>query len=93
MSKPQAAARVWVRSEGSVKRGTVSIVEDESGYVTGDNASVTIVLEGGTCVAAVPLSARGTIWELRRRDSGGRNDVDPYILVAYNDTYFKHCGV
>ena len=63
MSKPQERARVWVRSEGSVKRGTVTVVEEESGYRTGDNAGVTIVLEGGTCVVAVPVSARGTIWD------------------------------
>jgi len=50
-----------VRSEGSVKRGTVSV--NESGYLTGDNAGVTIVLESGTCVVAVPVSARGTIWD------------------------------
>ena len=40
MSKLEAGARVWVRFDGSVQRGTISVVSDEGGYLTGTDAGI-----------------------------------------------------
>jgi len=72
MSKPLAGARVWVCFEGSVQRGTISVVNDEGGYLTGTDAGVTIVLDGGTSVVATTLASRGTFWDLSGETAAGR---------------------
>jgi hypothetical protein len=64
MLEPKAGARVWVRSDGSVKRGTISVVADDGGYLAGNDPGVTIVLDGGTSVVATTVASRGTIWDL-----------------------------
>jgi len=71
MSKPQAGACVWVRSDGSVKRGTILVVADEGGYLAGNDTGVTIVLDGGTSVVATTLASRGTIWDLDGEAAAG----------------------
>ena len=71
MSEPKAGARVWIRSDGSVKRGTISIVADDGGYLAGDDTGVTIVLDGGKCVVATTLASRGAIWDLDREVAAG----------------------
>jgi hypothetical protein len=64
MSEPKAGARVWVRSNGSVERGTIAVVADDGGYLAGNDPGVTIVVDGGTSVVATTLASRGTIWDL-----------------------------
>jgi hypothetical protein len=72
MSNPQAGERVWVRFDGSVKRGTISTVRQKDGQLIRDDAAVTIVLDGGTSVVATTVAARGAVWDFdTARATGG----------------------
>ena len=63
MPEPKAGARVWVRCEGSIQRGTVSTVRHRDGQLAGDDAGVTIVLDGGATVVATTVAQRGNSWD------------------------------
>jgi len=63
MSEPKAGARVWVRFDGSVRRGTISTISQRDNQLTSDDAGVMIVLDGGISVVATTVAARGTVWD------------------------------
>jgi len=63
MSEPKAGARVWVRFDGSVRRGTISTISQRDNRLTSDDAGVMIVLDGGTSVVATTVAARGAVWD------------------------------
>jgi len=63
MSEPKAGARVWVRCDGSVKRGTISTVRHRTDQLASDDVGVTIVLDGATSVVATTVAARGSVWD------------------------------
>jgi len=63
MWEPKTGGRVWVRFEGSVKRGTISTIRHRNHQLTSDDADVTIVLDGGTSVVATTVAARGAVWD------------------------------
>jgi len=63
MSEPKAGARVWVRFEGSVQRGTISTINQRHNQLTSDDAGVMIVVEGGRSVVATTVAARGAVWD------------------------------
>jgi hypothetical protein len=71
MSEPKAGARVWVRSNGSVERGTIAVVADDGGYLAGNDPGVTIVVDGGTSVVATTVAARGSVWDFESAGATG----------------------
>jgi hypothetical protein len=72
MDTVTAGARVWVKTNGTVRHGVVSSVGATSGVLESDQPHVTIVLDDSAGVVATSLATRGEFWGVAGEEDGAR---------------------
>ena len=65
-----AGARVWVKTDGTVRQGVVSSVGATG--ILENEPLVTILLDDAAGVVATSLSTRGELWDVAGEEDGAR---------------------